>query len=138
MPLSLGLGRARIKGAGAEGCCGSCCCCVSMLERYALTRASVKSNTLSSFRGVAPSEERSLLEAVREDAEVEDVEDREDVEEWLRASSVEDFLFFRRCARRALLTSWRREIYSKHKIAIVKILKSRLISQVIFYNFAFK
>lgn len=71
----------------------------SMLERYAFTFASPKSNMLSSFFGVAPNEElqRSDLLGVqvelREDAD--EVEERDEVEEWLRAS-VEDFLFFRR------------------------------------------
>ena len=76
-----------------------------MEERYALTLASVKSKTLSSLRGVAPTEDRSLLLAVREETEVEEeLEERDEVEEWLRAS-LEDFLFFLRCAKRALLTS---------------------------------
>lgn len=54
---------------------------------------------LSSFFGVAPNEElqRSDLLGVqvelREDAD--EVEERDEVEEWLLAS-VEDFLFFRR------------------------------------------
>lgn len=96
LPLDRGLGKVRtILGvAGKEGSVGD-----SILERYALTLASPKSNILSSFFGVRPNEElqRSDLLGVRTEVreDADEVEDRDEVEEWLRAS-LEDFLFFRR------------------------------------------
>lgn len=96
LPLDLGLGNVRVMlgVAGKDVSCGD-----SMLERYALTLASPKSNTLSSFFGVRPSEElqRSDLLGVRTEVreDADEVEERDEVEEWLRAS-LEDFLFLRR------------------------------------------
>lgn len=96
LPLERGLGnvRTRLGVAGKDISEGD-----SILERYALTLASPKSNILSSFFGVAPNEElhRSDLLGVRAEVreDADEVEERDEVEEWLRAS-VEDFLFFRR------------------------------------------
>lgn len=109
LPFNRGLGnvRAMLGVAGKVGSDGD-----SMLDKYALTLASPKSNMLSSFFGVAPSEElqRSDLLGVRVEVreDADEVEERDEVEEWLRAS-VDDFLFFRRWANRALLTSNKRK-----------------------------
>lgn len=82
LPLDRGLGKVRtILGvAGKDVSVGD-----SILDRYAFTRASPKSNMLSSFFGVAPREElqRSDLLGVRAEVreDADEVEERDEVEE---------------------------------------------------------